>query len=202
MSYQLLKQDVLFYQRFLKVAGFYNDTLDGNWGPQTNKADTDFKSESANIAEHIGKFDAFSEKNITTLLPKAQTEARRFMQLCQNNKFEVRIISGTRTYAEQEVLYTQGRTTKGKIVTFAKGGQSNHNFGIAWDIGLFDTQGKYKKTDKDYIELATLILPQLNTIEWGGNWKRIQDNPHYQLKAISDNVTVVANLFKEGKPYV
>ena len=29
MSYQLLKQDVLFYQRFLKSAGFYTGLLDG-----------------------------------------------------------------------------------------------------------------------------------------------------------------------------
>jgi peptidoglycan L-alanyl-D-glutamate endopeptidase CwlK len=42
MSQQLFKEDVLFYQRFLKVNGFYNDTLDGIWGPNTDKADMEF----------------------------------------------------------------------------------------------------------------------------------------------------------------
>jgi peptidoglycan L-alanyl-D-glutamate endopeptidase CwlK len=48
-----------------------------------------------------------------------------------------------RTFAEQDALYSQGRTKlfddKGKrlgIVTKAKGGQSIHNFGLALDIVL------------------------------------------------------------------
>ena len=40
MSYQLLKSDIIFYQRFLKSNGFYNGALDGKWGPNTNKANT------------------------------------------------------------------------------------------------------------------------------------------------------------------
>ena len=50
MSFQLLTQDVLFYQRFLKSNGFYDDDLDGKWGPKTNKADADFQAQSAAIA--------------------------------------------------------------------------------------------------------------------------------------------------------
>lgn len=40
---------------------------------------------------------------------------------------------GTRTYEEQNALYAQGRTTPGKIVTNARGGQGAHNFGLATD---------------------------------------------------------------------
>jgi hypothetical protein len=49
MSYQLLKQDVLFYQRFLRSAGFYTYTLDGIWGSNTDKADADFTASSSAI---------------------------------------------------------------------------------------------------------------------------------------------------------
>ncbi len=202
MSYQLLKQDVLFYQRFLRAAGFYNDTLDGIWGPHTNGADADFSAQSADIAEQMGSFDARSESNIITLLPIAQKRARLFLQQCEATGFDVRIISGTRTFAEQNILYAQGRTTPGPIVTNARGGQSNHNFGIAWDIGLFDEDGSYNQNDRDYITVAHHVLPLMNNIEWGGNWHSIVDYPHYQLQAISDNVAVVCNLFEEGEVYV
>ncbi len=202
MSYQLLKQDVLFYQRFLRAAGFYTDTLDGIWGPHTNGADADFSTQSAAIAEQLGSFDARSESNIITLLPVAQKKARLFLQQCKSTGFDVRIISGTRTFAEQNILYAQGRTTPGPIVTNARGGQSNHNFGIAWDIGLFDADGSYNQNDADYITVAHQVLPQIANIEWGGNWHSIVDYPHYQLQAVSDNVAVVCGLFEEGEAYV
>jgi peptidoglycan L-alanyl-D-glutamate endopeptidase CwlK len=100
---------------------------------------------------------------------------------------ECRIISGTRTYAEQDQLFAIGRTIQmdRKPVTNAKGGQSNHNFGVAWDIGLFD-QGRYmdgaKKGDEQaYVDLAKLVKSKVSGIEWGGDWKTFPDNPHYQL---------------------
>jgi peptidoglycan L-alanyl-D-glutamate endopeptidase CwlK len=201
MSYQLLKEDVLFYQRFLKSAGFYNDILDGDWGPNTNKADADFLATGASIAEQFGKFDARSEGNIITLLPKAQIEARKFLQLCKNAGKDVRIISGTRTYNEQNTIYAQGRTTPGPVVSHARGGQSNHNFGIAWDIGIFNN-GSYSINDEEYISLADTILPHITTLEWGGNWHSIKDNPHYQLKAVSNDVADIRHLFENGQVYV
>ena len=201
MSYQLLKQDVLFYQRLLKSAGLYTAPLDGVWGPVTDKADADFTAQGASIAQQFGSFDPRSEGNIIALLPKAQTEARKFLQLCKNNNNDLRIISGTRTYAEQDVLYAQGRTTEGKIVTNAKGGQSNHNFGIAWDIGIF-INGTYSQEDAKYISLAEMILPQMKTTEWGGNWHAIKDVPHYQLKAVSEDVATIRGLFDDGNSYV
>ncbi len=201
MSYQLLKEDVLFYQRFLKANGFYHDALNGIWDSNTNKADADFVTASASIAEQMGKFDSRSEGNIITLIPKAQTEARKFLKLCKDAGKDVRIISGTRTYAEQDVLYAQGRTAPGPIVTHAKGGQSNHNFGIAWDIGIFNN-GSYSTNDSDYIALAGIIMSGTTTLEWGGNWHSLKDNPHYQLKAVSEDVTVVRGLFENGEIYV
>jgi peptidoglycan L-alanyl-D-glutamate endopeptidase CwlK len=203
MSRPLSKEGILFYQRFLKSNGFYEGELDGIWGPKTNKADADFLAKSSSIAEQFGTFDTRSESNIMTLIPKAQIEARKFLQLCRvnSNNNEVRIISGTRTYEEQDELFAQGRTKPGKIVTNARGGQSNHNFGIAWDIGLFDN-GSYNENDDDYIVLAHTVLPGLNSLEWGGNWHSFKDFPHYQLKAVSESVAAIRQLFEEGEVFV
>ena len=203
MSYQLLKQDVLFYQRFLKSSGFYPGELDGIWGPQTNKADGDFVAKTVAIAQQYGTFDSRSETNIITLIPKAQIEARKFLKLTRDQLIKVRIISGTRTYAEQDALFAMGRNENTQpIVTHSKGGQSNHNFGIAWDIGLFDGNGSYNTHDPDYIELAHYILPKISSVEWGGNWQAFQDYPHFQLKPVDKDVNTIRGLFESGQVYV
>jgi peptidoglycan L-alanyl-D-glutamate endopeptidase CwlK len=41
---------------------------------------------------------------------------------------------GFRTYTEQNELWSQGRTKPGSIVTRARGGESQHNFGLAIDF--------------------------------------------------------------------
>jgi hypothetical protein len=118
MSYQLLKQDVLFYQRFLKSAGYYDGELDGQWGPLTNTADADFLVQSKSIYTQDGTFDSASESNITTLIPKAQIEARKFLKIATNHNLDIRILSGTRTYDEQNCLYGHGRNgNKEPIIT-------------------------------------------------------------------------------------
>jgi peptidoglycan L-alanyl-D-glutamate endopeptidase CwlK len=200
MSLQLFKQDVLFYQRFLKSNGFYKSTLDGDWGGKTDAADAAFIAETQSIAQMYGTFNNRSEDNIKTLAPKAQILARRFLNALSN--FDVRIISGTRTYAEQNALYRKGRygNTEQKV-TNAKGGQSNHNFGIAWDIGLFEN-GSYITSDLKYRELAAIVLPQIPALEWGGNWLTFQDSPHYQLPAVSNKISEIKKLFEAGNAIV
>ena len=201
MSLQLFKADVLFYQRFLKANGFYPFKLDGIWGTKTDAADQAFVQQSKVIAQEEGVFDDRSETNIFTLVPKAQILVREFLSVVTISN-DVRIISGTRTYSEQDALYRKGRFgNPGPRVTNAKGGQSNHNFGLAWDIGIFDN-GKYITTDKKYKDLASAVLTQLQDIEWGGNWVSFKDFPHYQLQSVSDTVAGVRELFETGNSYV
>lgn len=202
MSYQLLKHDVLFYQRFLKANGFYTGRLSGSWDSTTDAADAAFVQSSEAIKQQFGVTDARSESNIITLVPKAQITARKFLAILTRQGKDVRLISGTRTYAEQDALYRQGRSgnTLPKV-TNARGGQSNHNFGIAWDIGLFEN-GKYIVADSKYKQVPVLVLPQLPELEWGGNWNTFPDFPHYQLKAVSESIAAVRGLFENGAEYV
>ena len=202
MSYQLFKDDVLFYQRLLKAGGFYGGAMDGSWGPETNQADAAFTAQTTAIANQYGTFDSTSELHIASLLPKTQIEARKFLQIAKNNQTDARILSGTRTYAEQNALYAHGRNGDTlPIITNAQGGQSNHNFGIAWDIGLFDNKGNYLTDDGSYKTFAMVALPLMSTIEWGGNWISFKDYPHYQLKPVTENVATIRNLFESGNVY-
>jgi peptidoglycan L-alanyl-D-glutamate endopeptidase CwlK len=127
-------------------------------------------------------FDPRTEKNIATLHPKAQEKARAFMALAvpamAAHGLEVRIISGNRTYAEQNALYAQGRSKPGPKVTNAQGGYSNHNFGVAWDIGLFN--GSHYLDESPYYRECGRLGKSLG-LAWGGDWKSIQDEPHFEV---------------------
>jgi peptidoglycan L-alanyl-D-glutamate endopeptidase CwlK len=113
----------------------------------------------------------------------------------------LRLAYTERTFAEQDALYAQGRTklfdANGKRlgkVTNAKGGQSIHNYGLAWDIVLLidkDGNGTYESAswdmntdfdgDKtpDWTE-AVCVFKGIGA-EWGGSWQTFKDYPHFQI---------------------
>jgi peptidoglycan LD-endopeptidase CwlK len=157
--------------------------VDGKAGPQTwtavYSAIVKPKAAPLEAADLVSEADPASERRIATLQPEVRPMARALIQKAAANGIRIRIISGLRTYAEQDALYAQGRTLPGKIVTNAKGGQSNHNFGIAFDIGVFEGS-KYQGESPKY--KAVGVLGTELGLEWGGNWKTFADTPHYQLR--------------------
>jgi peptidoglycan L-alanyl-D-glutamate endopeptidase CwlK len=126
--------------------------------------------------------DPRSATNIATLLPAARRAALALLATANDGGLSggivVKIICGTRTYAEQDALYAQGRTAPGPIVTNARGGYSNHNFGIAFDIGIFNG-GVYLEDSPLYTKVGAIGRAQ--GLEWGGEWIVFTDEPHFQL---------------------
>lgn len=106
----------------------------------------------------------------------------------ENGAGNYKIISGNRTYAEQTKLYNKGRKTGGDIVTNARAGYSNHNFGIAVDGGFFGKDGSYldesspNLAEKLHKKLADLVKVKIPQLEWGGDWKSFKDTPHWEVK--------------------
>lgn len=133
--------------------------------------------------------DNVTQKRIQLLHPKLRNEITFLInqanaQLITHS--EVRIVEALRTFDEQNALYAQGRTKPGKKVTQAKGGQSFHNYGVAFDFALLiddkEISWDIKKDwdgDKiaDWMELVNVF--RRAGWEWGGTWK-FQDNPHLQ----------------------
>ena len=158
--------------------------VDGKAGPQTWGAiyQTIVRPRATPTVAFTGQQDdanARSERFIATLLPHVRPYARALYFKARDNGITINIISGTRTYAEQDALYAQGRTKAGNIVTNARGGHSNHNFGIAFDIGVF-SGNRYLPESPLYKAVGALGM-ELG-LEWGGNWKTIVDQPHFQLR--------------------
>jgi peptidoglycan L-alanyl-D-glutamate endopeptidase CwlK len=94
-----------------------------------------------------------------------------------------------RSNALQDRLYNQ----KPKV-TNAKGGQSIHNYGLAFDIVmLYDNDGdgnfeeaswsQIRDFDKDSIADWKEITNYFKSKgwEWGGDWKSFKDAPHFQM---------------------
>ncbi|MFM9913724.1 MAG: M15 family metallopeptidase [Methylophilaceae bacterium] len=181
MSARLFTDDILFFQRILKAERLYTGKLDGDWGSRTETAAQQFMQQSEQIKTSTRSFDMRTEGRIATLALVAQKQARLCLARIIDGGIVARIISGTRTYAEQGALYKQGRYgNPGKIITKANSGQSNHNFGIAWDIGIFTAAGGYLGDGVEYDKAGNLGRSDL--VEWGGEWKNFVDKPHYQLR--------------------
>lgn len=104
----------------------------------------------------------------------------------------IRITQGLRTIEEQDALYAQGRTRPGKIVTNAKGGSSYHNYGLAFDYAKL-VNGKIDwSIHKPLVDLAKKKFWQ-----WGGDFKSIKDNPHFQ-KTFGKTIKQLKALYKPG----
>jgi LysM repeat protein len=113
--------------------------------------------------------------------PRLAQLGLRMIDLCAQAGVAVLITQGLRTWQEQDDLYAQGRSKPGKIVTNAKGGQSWHNFGLAFDIVVLDSVGKAEwDTAHPGWKQAAAIGKSLG-LEWGGDWKSFKDLPHFQL---------------------
>ncbi len=203
MSARLFPDDLRFEQRLLKSAGFYKGRIDGLYGPLTAKAEDEASIAYARTRKTLGEFDARSEKNIATLMPAMQMAARKILAVARAREaltgLRCVVLSGTRTYAEQDRLFA-----KRPKVTNARGGQSNHNFGIAIDVGLFKgakyLTGATKAETKAYADLGAAVKAAVHGVEWGGDWKSFVDMPHYQL-ATGKTLAQVRGLFEAGKAF-
>jgi len=158
-------------------------TVDGRPGSETWGAiyarivrpEIDGKTPAAAIAP----VDPRSETAILTLLPEVRPLARALVQKAGSLGIDIKVLSGMRSYAEQDALYARGRTAPGPKVTNARAGYSNHNFGIAFDIGVFEGK-RYLGDSAKYKAVGALGMDL--GLEWGGSWKSLIDQPHYQLR--------------------
>lgn len=157
------------------------------------------------IDTDLSLLDERSAKNVKTLHNKVQKTFRDWIMECQILAkalgYEYKAISGNRTWDEQAKLYAQGRTSPGKIVTKAKPGYSNHNFGLAVDMGVFKS-GKYldasNPSESEACHRRAAEIAEKYNIEWGGNWTSFKDYPHFEYRT-GKTLSQLRQLVTEGK---
>lgn len=94
--------------------------------------------------------------------------------------WNVLIVSGRRTDAQQAVLYAEGRTAPGRICTRAEQAcDTAHGRGAAVDLApVVDGIPDWKDASK-YQELADIA--EANGFTWGGRWPGLRDMDHFEL---------------------
>lgn len=87
-----------------------------------------------------------------------------------------------RSPEEQDLLFKQRPK-----VTNAKGWQSIHNFGLSFDVVILydkDKNGTFESASWDVNDvnfLAVVKYFKSKGWEWGGDWKKFPDAPHFQM---------------------
>ncbi|WP_163971766.1 M15 family metallopeptidase [Oceanobacillus halotolerans] len=124
----------------------------------------------------------------TELHPIVEIKKEILLEKVSTLDIDMVITETIRSIEEQNQLYEQGRSKDGNIVTYAKGGESYHNYGLAIDFAIIDTNGNitwdtnYDGNDNgksDWEEVAG-VAKELG-FEWGGDWKQFKDYPHLQM---------------------
>ncbi len=147
-----------------------------------------------------------SLERIGKLHPKVREEVKKIydeVDVVLTGRSGIRITQGLRTIEEQDVLYAQGRTTPGKIVTNAKGGSSYHNYGLAVDfVLLLDGKEISWSTDKDFDGDRKADWMEVVEVfkkygwKWGGEFKSIKDYPHFE-KSFGYSVSQLFEKYKK-----
>jgi peptidoglycan L-alanyl-D-glutamate endopeptidase CwlK len=109
------------------------------------------------------------------LTPECEHKAFQFLTIAKADGYNLKITQGRRTQAQQDALYAQGRTTKGKIVTNTR--NSVHLTGNAFD---FSFSGKDPYPDNFDWSILGRIGKQVG-LKWGGDFKSFRDVLHFEL---------------------
>ena len=134
-----------------------------------------------------------NSRNLDDLLPNVKTRVESFIKACQIAGIDILVTSTFRDNASQDALYAQGRTTAGKIVTNARGGDSFHNHRCAVDI-VPVVNGKPDWDGSHPVWAQIGAIGQECGLEWAGSWKTFKELAHFQY---TGGLTIAE--LKEGK---
>jgi len=183
---------------------------DGGFGQITNRAVTAFQQSEGIAVEagNEGKVDkltlaALERVNVDTLAslgkidkrnkkvnlhPKFRKKLAAFADALAARGMDVLITDGFRSFAEQDRLFEQGRSTPGNIVTNARGGRSNHNYGLAVDMypviqGQVFTDVPNGPKKARFLEIQKAIIDEAGNLGLtsGVTFGNLGDTPHVQL---------------------
>lgn len=136
-----------------------------------------------------------SSRNIDDLIMPVKKMALDHVHGCKLVGIDLLITCTYRTPQDQNILYAQGRTTPGRIVTNARAGESMHQYRVAYDCvpmrggkpvwgtkgdGLDDDPTDDDKDDLELWQRMAEIGKKLG-LEWAGDWRKFREFPHFQF---------------------
>lgn len=130
----------------------------------------------------FARVQASTAQALRDLAPALRDRGRRLLDECLAGGLRLAITQGLRTWEQQEALFAQGRTAPGRIVTNARGGQSYHNFGLAFDVVVLNGEGRmvWDPAHPGW-RMAAETGKRLG-LAWGGDWRSFRDLPHFERR--------------------
>lgn len=129
---------------------------------------------------------------------------------------KVYLVDGYRSEKQQQDKYDQSTKQGGQKVTNARAGESYHNYGLAFDVGLFVTDDpgagrKYITNSRVYLnddydddgnadfrEFMVYFRDRLG-FRWGGQFKSFYDPSHFEVKV---NIKDLRAAYKAGNTFI
>ncbi len=188
-----MKKTLEDLQSVLKAGGYYGGHIDGDFGRQSYAA---LEAAKAAAKNPVSLSQTKSEFKLSqTSLDRLQGVNERLVILVHRalelSGVEFMVVEGLRTKQRQQQLYAQGRTTKGKIVTWTL--KSKHLDGLAVDLAPIQN-GQIDWTDLAKFDAMAKAMfaaaAELGIkIRWGADWnqngrpreKGESDSPHFEL---------------------
>lgn len=150
--------------------------------------------------------NARSEAYLINVMPELADAVHKAAASLQAQGTTITVVAGLRTSMDQQILYSQGRSKPGHIVTNARPGESMHNYGLAVDVvpylsGQFGDLNWNVKTAQFQAMVAAM---KAEGLEWGGDWKGdLGDFDHFQLAGLPATPTpaMVQDFTATAVPY-
>ena len=88
-----------------------------------------------------------------------------------------------RSPERQDELFEQGRSKPGPVVTYKRGGESNHNKRPtpALDVAFLLPDGEVSWSGLLLSKFARLMKAADARVHWGGDWLKFKDRPHFEV---------------------
>lgn len=122
-----------------------------------------------------------NSRSLDQLEPDFKMLVLRWLNECYLAGLDILVVSTYRDNEYQNMLYAKGRTTAGRIVTNAKGGQSQHNHRLAVDFCVMDGKACDWENVADFSKAGRIA--EAVGLEWAGRWTgKLKEIGHVQAK--------------------
>lgn len=126
-----------------------------------------------------------ASRRLEDLHPAARRRAVAFREACRQAGADVLIYCTYRDAEAQAAEYAKGRTVPGRIVTWAKPGESWHQYRLAFDcVPLSGGKPVWQAVKPEERALWDLVgrLGESAGLEWSGRWAgRRREMAHFQF---------------------
>lgn len=143
------------------------------------------------------------DPKLELVYPDIRTRILRVYQdMKEHYGLTMRACQGLRSWKEQDQLYAQGRNIRGPLVTWARGGQSCHNYGAAVDscfVGEDPWLEEHPKAEAEHLWKEYGKFVEAHGLKWGGKFpEKRRDRPHAEL-TYGLSITQLRELYRQNR---